>query len=264
MRIASLGHAVFAAVIIFIGILGLVRNDYGLVWYAVPKDFPARELLPYFYSLISLAAGLGLLWRRTAAPAARLLLIYLLSWMLLFKLRYILMHAGTEVYYESWGETAVQVAAAWVLYSWFAEAWDKRNLAFATGDRGLRIARVIYGLAMIAFGLSHFAYLGNTASLVPGWLPGHVYWAYFTGSAYLAAGVAVLVGLYGRLAAAFSAVQMGGFTLLVWVPVVAKGTHDPSMWGEFVVSMALAASGWVMADSYRGTPWLRPFKPKAI
>lgn len=264
MRIASLGHAAFAAVIIFIGILGFVRNDYGLVWYAVPKDFPTRELLPYFYSLISLAAGFGLLWRRTAAPAARLLLIYLLSWMLLFKLRYILMHAGTEVYYESWGETAVQVAAAWVLYTWFAEDWDKRHLAFATGDRGLRIARVIYGLAMIAFGLSHFAYLDNTASLVPGWLPGHVYWAYFTGSAYLAAGVAVLVGLYGRLAAALSAVQMGGFTLLVWVPVVAKGTHDPSMWGEFVVSMALAASGWVMADSYRGTRWLTPFKPKAI
>lgn len=263
MRIASLGHAVFAAVFIFIGVLGLVRNDSGLVWYAVPKDFPARELLPYFYSLVSLAAGAGLLWRRTATAAARLALVYVLAWMLLFKLRYILMHAGTEVYYESWGETAVQVAAAWVLYTWFADDWDKRHFAFATGDRGLRIARVIYGLAMIAFGLSHFAYLDNTVSLVPAWLPGHVYWAYFTGSAYIAAGVAVLIGLYGRLAAALSAVQMGGFTLLIWLPRVVAGHADAGTWGEFVVSMALTASGWVMADSYRGTRWLTPFKPKA-
>lgn len=264
MRIASLGHAVFAAVFIFIGILGLIRNDYGLVWYAVPKDFPARELFPYLFSLISLAVGVGLLWRRTATTAARLALVYVLAWMVLFKLRYILMHAGTEVYYESWGETAAQVAAAWVLYVWFADDWDKRHLAFATGDKGLRIARVIYGLAMIAFGLSHFAYFDNTASLVPAWLPGHPGWVYLTGSAYLAAGVAVLVGLYARLAAALSAVQMGGFTLLIWLPRVAAGHADAGTWSEFLVSMALTASGWVMADSYRGTRWLTPFKPKAI
>ena len=117
MRIASVGHAVFATVTIGIGLVGLIRSEDALEWYAVPKAFPARELLPYLYSLISLFAGLALLWRRTAAPAARLLLVYLLLWMLLFKLRYILLHAGTEVYYESWGENAVQLAAAWVLYT---------------------------------------------------------------------------------------------------------------------------------------------------
>lgn len=221
----------------------------------MPKDLPTRSALVYFCALISLASGVGLFWQRTAAYAARLLLAYLVVGTVMFKVRAIVLQPNVEGAYQTWGENAVMVAGAWVLYTWFASDWDRQRFAFATGESGVRIARVLYGLAMIAFGLSHFVYLSLTTPLVPAWLPWHVGWAYATGSTYLGAGVAVLIGVCAPMAAALSALQMGLFTLLVWVPKVIAGDLSAFQWGEFVISWALTTGAWVVADSYRGPPW---------
>jgi len=49
---------------------------------------------------------------------------------------------------------------------------------------------------------------------------------------------------------------MGLFGLLVWFPIVATTFLTPFQWGEVVITIALTAAGWVVADSYRDTPWL--------
>lgn len=257
LRIASAGHAVFAGMMIAIGIMGLVKGDFAPIWDGVPRGVPAPQILAYLCAIISLACGVGLLWRRTSAIAARVLAAYLVLWMLLVKGRGIVLAPTVEGSYQSWGETAVIVAGALVLYAWFATDRDRRWIGFATGDNGVRIARVLFGLALIAFGLSHFVYLNLTTPLIPSWLPWPaVAWAYFTGSAFLVAGVAVLLGVYARLAAALSTLQLGLFTLLVWLPLVVAGNETTFRWGEFVVTCAVTAGAWVVADCYRGTPWL--------
>jgi uncharacterized membrane protein len=250
-RTATLGRVIFAASLVALGITGLVRKDFVPVWTGVPKGFPARATVAWLCAFISLGSGLGLMWRRTAAIASRMLLGFLALWMLLFRLPLLVRAPRAS---EAWwvcGETAVMMAGAWVLFVWFAGDRVGSRLGFATGNRGLRIASGLYGVGLIPFGVAHFTFLQRTVSMVPAWLPWHLAWAYFTGTAFVVAGVAIVLGRFGRLAATLSALQMGLFTLLVWGPILIAGP-DAANWDEIVDSWALTAAGWLVAESYRG------------
>jgi uncharacterized membrane protein len=252
MRIASIGHAVFAVTMIAVGILGLIKVDFAPVWQPIPKSVPT---VAYLCALVSLACGLGLLWKRTAAAASRVMLAYFLLWLLLLRVPGVVLSPTVDFWWAA-AQIAVLTAGAWVLYVWFAADWDRQRLGFVSGKNGLRIARVLYGLGLIPFGLAHFLYLKNTGGLVPAWLPWHLFWAYFTGCAFIAAGVSVIIGVCARMAATLSAFQIGMFLLLVWIPIVATGSRDAFQWSETVVSLVLLAGAWVVAESYRGMPWL--------
>jgi uncharacterized membrane protein len=255
MRIASRGHSVFSITMIGLGIVGLLYRDFVPVWNPVPASIPGRGVFVYLGPLISLASGIGLLVPRLATAATRLLLTTLLLWLLLFRLPNFLLTSPFEACWSVF-PLAVMLAAAWVLYVWFAADWDRQHLRFVSGNYGLRIAHALYGFSLIFFGSAHFIDVKDTLSLVPNWLPGHAFWAYFTGGAFIAAGVAVLAGRCARLAAFLSAFQIGLFLLLVWVPIVAAGSKVPFQWSETILNAALLAAAWMVADSYQNPPWL--------
>jgi uncharacterized membrane protein len=238
--IARLAHVFFAVTMAGLGLLGLIQGHFTPTWEGVPTGFPARDALVYLSAGISLLTGLGLLWRRTALLAARVLLGAFLLWLIAFRLPRVFRSPTDSGAWWAVGDTAAMTAAAWIL----------------TRDQGLRIARVLFGLGLIPIGLAHFTFLDRTVSLVPAWLPWHTAWAYFTGAAFIAAGLGVLTGVYARLAATLSALEMGLFILLVWVPIDVMGRPSASDWSETVGSWVLMAAAWVVADSYRGTRWL--------
>jgi uncharacterized membrane protein len=257
-----LARVVFAATMVGLGLWGLIRQDFAAIWQPVPKHWPAREALVWFTGLASLACGLGLPWRRTAAVAGGVLTAVLLVWMLVFKATVIVRAPGVAAAWESCGETAVIGAGAWVMSASAATGW--RRLGFVVGDNGLRLARGLYGLAMLAFGAAHLAYVKETAALVPAWLPAHAAWVWLTGATYIAAGLAMLAGVWARLAATLSAAQIAVFTLLVWAPAVAAPGAAPDAWSEAVISWTLTAAAWVVAASCRDA-WLAVRgRPRAI
>jgi uncharacterized membrane protein YphA (DoxX/SURF4 family) len=264
MNLKKLSHLVFALTMVAIGIMGIASGGFGAIWGGVPKTLPDRQLLAYGCSFISLGCGAALLADRTAAPAAFVLSAFLIVWTILFKVPFIIKSPLVEVAYQSCGENLVLIAGAWILFGSLANERKNGGLAKLAGPTGRRTAYMIYGLALIAFGFSHFAYLNLTVPLVPGWLPQPLFWAYFTGSIYIATGFLIVTGLAIRLGAVISAVQIALITFLVWGPFVLKGPLSFESLGEPVVSWALTAAAFVVAESLRGRPWFHRFHGRTV
>ena len=250
---------VFALTFVGIGVIGVASGTFAPNWQPVPPGTPARELLAWLCTLVALGCGAGLLAKRTATPAALALTAYLILWTAVFKAPFIVRAPLEEVSYQSNGENWVLIAAAWLLY-----AESAANRGWLASDRGVRIAYLLYGLALIAFGLSHFFYLDMTTPLVPARLPGpSLFWAYATGAVYLACGILIAANLAARWATLAAAAQIALITLLVWGPMLAAGGLSATHWQETVVSWALTAGAWVLASgSPPATGWLRRPSPR--
>jgi uncharacterized membrane protein YtjA (UPF0391 family) len=95
-----------------------------------------------------LLGGTGLLVRATAAWSARILFPYLIVWMLL-KVPALLAAPQTEGVWLGVGELAVLLAGGWVLFARLAALEEGSPLSFATGQSGLRIARILFAVALI-------------------------------------------------------------------------------------------------------------------
>jgi uncharacterized membrane protein len=103
--------------------------------------------------------------------------------------------------------------------------------------------RLWFGFTLLFFGIEHFLYAGFVAALVPGWIPGPLFWTYFAGGALVAGGLGLLTGIAGRLAGGLTGLMIFLWLLVLHIP---RAVADPTgLHGNEVSSVfeALAFSG---------------------
>jgi uncharacterized membrane protein len=137
--------------------------------------------------------------------------------------------------------------AAWVLAGTqqvqppTAQSW---NLA---GDKLATIGRFIFGASMVVFGIQHFMYGQFIATLVPSWLPWHIFWTYFFGVALIAAGISIVTTVQARLAATLLGVMFLLWVVVLHSPRVAANPHNGDEWSSLFVAIAMCGSCLIIA-----------------
>lgn len=78
-----------------------------------------------------------------------------------------------------------------------------------------RVAEILYAFVMIAFGALHLRY-GSSGMGVPSYMPGDPsIWMYVTGVAFAAAGIAILINKFKRVACYLLALMLLVFILTI-------------------------------------------------
>jgi uncharacterized membrane protein YphA (DoxX/SURF4 family) len=82
---------------------------------------------------------------------------------------------------------------------------------------------LFYALPVAAFGTEHFTVTSGIASIVPRWIPWHVFWVYVIGGCFIAAAFSLVTRIWIRLSATLLAMTFFLFVLLMDAP---SATHD--------------------------------------
>jgi len=237
VRVYGLGAVV-------LGLTGLVWGDFAVVWQPGSNGLPGQNPLGYAVAVLPLLAGLAMQWQRAACLGAlALTVLYALAEIFLEVPRSLAQPSVFIVWYGVFEDLALAAGAVIICASW-------ARLKPASAERLSKFARLSFGLCLIYFGLAHHFYLANTVKMVPAWLPpGQIFWAYATAAGHVAAGIAIISGIYARLAAMLLTAMFIVFALLVHAPAVLTDPHTHFNWAENAVNFALIGSAWVVAAS---------------
>jgi uncharacterized membrane protein YphA (DoxX/SURF4 family) len=234
-------------------------GDFAPAGQSFPAWIPWRQTWVYGSALLVLGASVGICFARTALPSALTIGAYQAVWAVICSPPILSQPLSIGAWYGLC-EALTSLAGSRILYAMLRRRSQELEMPLAS-ERAVRAAQVLFGLACVFYGCSHFAYADYTASMVPAWLPGRLGFAYFTGLGHIAAGIGIVVGVLPRLAATLEAIMMSMFGLLVWVPSLFArprpewATPPQNQWSELVVNLVLAASAWIVVASMRSRPW---------
>ena len=188
-RNQQLARIAFALGMMCVGVLALVYGNAMLFAKPLPAWFPWPKALGYVSGILMLATGAGLLVERTAKLSIRILLPFLALWTVT-RLPLPVEDPLREITWFLVGEIAVLAAGALVLFVRHADLQPGSTLDGLTRRYAVPLARILVGLSVPTFGLSHFfEFAARTVTLVPPWLPFPTAWADVAGAAQIAAGL---------------------------------------------------------------------------
>jgi len=243
--LAQLGRYLFAISIAFFGLQYLTYGRFLGGLPPVPPWAPGGTLAAYLTGILLVAVGIGMAIPRYVRLSAFVLGAFFILCVLILHTPHLhdILYDGTDRTRAL--EPLALGAAALILGSASSGAVTKspnRNV-FST------FARVVFAFCLIIFGWQHFRYAQFLVGLVPAWIPWHAFWIYFTGSAFIAVGLATLSGILDRLGLQLLGLMFALWFIVLHLPRAFANVHHPDEWTSAFVALAMCGACWFIAGA---------------
>jgi uncharacterized membrane protein YphA (DoxX/SURF4 family) len=243
----------------FYGLATVATGILNIVWGAFEgshqpikafgQHIPGQQVLAYIAGVWLVAAGVAILWRRTArigaVGSAAIYLTFGLFWLPRFyEVPHTLgFHINIMIFIVFGLAQQLLLAAPGVMV--YAETasdpvWRERQVI---------AARWMLGLSPIVFGLGHLINVQAIVRFVPHWVPFASFWTVLTGIAFVLAGSAIVSGLRDLLAARLLMLMLFLFEFMVEIPPVFVQPHNQGAWGGAVYNLTAIGACWIFVES---------------
>lgn len=113
------------------------------------------------------------------------------------------------------------------------------------------VGRYCISFFLIICGIQHFVFVPFVAQLVPSWIPGQIFWTYFSGVALIAGGLGLLIDKTVQLTAALAGIMILIWFIILHIPRALNSPQElaPNEWIAVCESLAFSAALFTLTDS---------------
>ena len=114
-----------------------------------------------------------------------------------------------------------------------------------------KVSAYIYATVMFIFGIQHFMYAQFVATIVPGWIPFHLFWVYFTALALMSSAVSIYTGFYAKWGCLLLGCMIWVFILTIHIPLLIDSHFDGGKITNALKDTGLASCAFILAWIYQ-------------
>jgi len=131
-----------------------------------------------------------------------------------------------------------------------ANVMSRDELTSSTSKIGPSLAtagRFAFAISLVIFGIQHFIYARFIASLIPSWIPSHLFWAYFIGVAFAGTALAITAKVQAKLATVLLGMMFILWVLVLHIPRVVASPRNGNEVTSLFIALAMSGASFFLA-----------------
>ena len=238
------GRKFYGVCLIGLGIQQLVyANFIPVILPAWPAWIPGVVLWAYVVGLILILIGVAIFFEKHGRAIALISGGAFLLLFALFHVPHLIFFNPYSNYLGTWTQAFKMLALAGgafvVAGSYEDTEIQSSRIRFL--EKLIPFGSIFFSITMIVFGIDHLLYSKVVATLVPDWIPWHIFWTYFAAVALIGAGVAIILKFKLKLVGLLLGTMIFLWFILLHIP---RAIADPVMNMGNEVTSAFQALGF--------------------
>jgi uncharacterized membrane protein len=184
----------------------------------LPLGDPAIAVLACIFGAFLCITSIAIVFRFKARTFALWLASGIFIMFAIFLLPSLVANLKNGLIWTNSGKALVLVGANLLIAQSFANEVSTPNNFDRFMRRFIPVGKFLLAGFFILAAILHFIYVEFVATLIPSWIPAHLFWTYFAAVALIAGAIGMLIPLTAQLAAALSALMVFLWVILLHIP----------------------------------------------
>ena len=241
----NIGRILYGLAMAGIGFQIIYYHDFPY-WLLPPKHswIPGLVIIAYIFGILFVLTGACIVFEKKTRTTSLLTGTLLLLVFCFYFIPYQFMASSRYMHLLQWENAEKELAfcsGAFIIAGCYSETNEKSFNRFL--GKLIPLGPIWFCIPIISFGILHYLYAKDVADYVPSWVPSHIFWTYLAGTALIGSGIAIILKIKSRLAAALLAIMIFIWFIVLHIPRILFSPAD--YLGSEITSafIALAYSG---------------------